>query len=442
MNHRRDVGEEAWRLVERLYPLARSLTGDGVRATFAILAEHAPLEVHEVPTGTAVLDWTVPQEWNVREAWIAGPDGARVVDVRDHTLHLMSYSTPVHTQMNLQELRPHLYSLPEQPDLIPYRTSFYEPRWGFCLPHRQLEALPEGEYEVCVDTTLEDGHLSYAEIVLPGAGEHEVLLHAHSCHPSLANDNCSSLALATLLAHELADRENRYTYRFVFAPATIGAITWLARNENVLPWIRHGLVLAGTGDPGPLSYKRSRRGDATIDRAVEVVLRDFGAEASVEAFSPWGYDERQYCSPGYDLPVGRLSRTPHGRYLEYHTSADNLSFVRPQALANTYDALLAIIDVLEGDRLYRNVSPRGEPQLGRRGLYASVGTADRREAELALLWVLNLCDGSHSLLGVAERSGIPFTTVRRAADALLAHELLSGPDMNEPEVVEGPGVAV
>jgi aminopeptidase-like protein len=419
------IGEEAWRLVERLYPIPRSITGDGVRKTLGILGEHVPIQVHEVPTGTPVLDWTVPNEWNVRAAWIADAEGRRVVDLADHALHLMVHSVPFRGRMSLDDLRPHLHSLPDQPDLIPYRTSYYVERWGFCLRHRDLEALPDGEYEVCVDTTLEDGHLTYGEVVVPGETEDEVLFSAHVCHPQLANDNQSSVALATLLARELAARGTRLTYRFVFVPGTIGAITWLARNEDCADCVRHGLVLAGTGDAGPLSYKRSRRGNATIDRAVEHVFARSGGPYDVEDFWPWGYDERQYCSPGFDLPVGCLMRTPHGRYPEYHTSGDDMELVRPEALADTYRTLREVVGVLEGDGRFRNLSPKGEPQLGRRGLYGSIGG---REQELALLWVLNQSDGSATLLDIADRSGMPFAAIRAAADALLEHDLLAPVD--------------
>jgi aminopeptidase-like protein len=423
------VGEEAYRLVERLYPIPRSITGDGVRRTLAIVGEHVPVDVHEVPTGTPVLDWTVPREWNVRGAWIADAGGRRVVDMADHALHLVVHSVPVRARMTLAELRPHLHSLPDQPDLIPYRTSYYREDWGFCLRHRDLAALEEGEYEVCVDTTLEDGHLTYGEVWVPGETDDEVLFSAHVCHPQLANDNQSSVALATLLARELAAGGTRLSYRFLFVPGTIGAITWLARNEDRVDRVRAGLVLAGTGDPGPLSYKRSRRGDAVIDRAAEHVLARSGSPYGIEDFWPWGYDERQYCSPGFDLPVGCLMRTPHGRYPEYHTSGDDLRLVRREALAGTYGALLDIVAVLEGDGRYRNLSPKGEPQLGRRGLYGAIGG---REEELALLWVLNASDGSASLLDVAERSGMPFAVIREAADRLLEHGLL------EPVSTSGP----
>ena len=420
------IGAEAHRLIERLYPINRSLTGDGVRASLAIVREHAPFEVHEVATGTPVLDWTVPQEWNVREAWIAGPDGRRLVDVDDHSLHLMGYSVPFRGRMPLGELREHLHTLPDQSDRIPYRTSYYAARWGFCLRHADLESWPDGVYEVCVDTTLADGHLTYGELVLPGRDRDEVLLHAHVCHPSLANDNLSSVALVTLMARELAQRPHRLSYRIVLLPGTIGAITWLARTEATVRDITAGLVLAGTGDAGPVTYKRSRQGAATVDRAVELVLRESGAPHAIEEFSPWGYDERQYGSPGFDLPVGCLMRTPHGRYPEYHTSGDDLTLVRPAALADTYEVLRGVLAVLEGEARYRNLSPKGEPQLGRRGLYGSLGgAADKREAELALLWVLNQSDGHAALLDIAERSGVPFAQLRHAADVLLDHDLLA-----------------
>jgi aminopeptidase-like protein len=420
-----EPGERLHSFVAALFPITRSITGAGVRETLERVGARIPLEVHEVPSGTEVLDWTVPPEWELREAWIAD-GGRRVVDVKDSNLHLVSYSAPVHARMTLAELRGHLYSLPDRPEWIPYRTSYYRRDWGFCVAHRQLESMPEGEYEVCIDTTLrEDGALTYGECVLPGATDETVLISTHVCHPSLANDNCTGIAVATELASLLGGIARRFTYRFVFVPGTIGSIAWLAANEPHLSTIAHGLVLTGLGDAGPLTYKRSRRGRAPIDRAVEHVLAASGAEHRVVDFSPYGYDERQYCSPGFDLPVGRLTRTPHGEYPEYHTSADDLSFVAPVPLGDALRALVDVLVVLEGDTTYRNTHPKGEPQLGRRGLYRAIGgDVDPRSAEMALLWVLNLSDGAHSLLDVVDRSGLPFTAVRAAADRLLDHGLL------------------
>lgn len=406
-------------------PYPRSITGNGVRQTLEVVRARVPLQVTEVPTGTAVLDWTVPREWNVREAWIAGPDGQRVLDFAQSNLHLVGYSTPVRARMSLAELRPHLHSLPDRPNLVPYRTSYYVEAWGFCLSDRQLEQLPDGEYDVRIDASLTDGALTYGELLVPGSSADEVLVSTHVCHPSMANDNLSGIALATLLAEHLGSRDSRYSYRFLFVPGTIGSITWLARNQDGADRIVHGLVLTGLGDAGSPTYKRSRRGDAVIDRAAEHVLRSSGQPVNVIDFYPYGYDERQYCSPGFNLPVGRLGRSPHGEYPEYHTSGDDLSFVHPDSLQDSWDLLVGIIDVLERDGTYLSRNPFGEPQLGRRGLYRSIGAAtDRAAAEMALLWVLNLADGAHSLLDVAERSGLTFAAVADAARSLISADLL------------------
>lgn len=420
------IGDDLYDFIARAFPIARSLTGDGVRQTLALIAERIPLAVHEVPTGTPAFDWTVPREWNVRAAWIKGPDGAKVVDFADHNLHLLGYSVPVHLRLPLAALREHLFTLPDKPDLIPYRTSYYKEAWGFCLPHRTLTALPEGEYEVFIDSTLAPGSLTYGECLLPGTTDREVLISAHVCHPSLANDNLSGVAVATWLAAELAERSRRYCYRFLFIPGTIGSIVWLARNEKAAGRIAHGLVAANLGDPGKLCYKKSRRGDAAIDRAVLHVLQTSGEAYGVEDFVPFGYDERQYCSPGFNLPVGSLTRTPWGRYGEYHTSADNLDFVRPEALEGSLAAYRRVVHLLEADRRYVNLHPKCEPQLGKRGLYRSIGGDETgRRRELALLWMLNLSDGTHGLLDAVERSGIAFEELDAAARALVEAGLLA-----------------
>lgn len=412
-------GEEMHALVERLYPLCRSITGDGVRATLDVVGEYLPLDVHEVPTGTRVLDWTVPQEWNIRDAYVADATGRRVVDFAASSLHVLGYSVPVAATMPLSELRGHLHTLPDQPDLIPYRTSYYAPEWGFCLTQNTLDALPDGPYEVRIDSTLADGHLTYAEHVVPGQVADEVIVSSHVCHPALANDNLAGIAVAVFLARALAEGTPYHTYRFVFAPGTIGAITWLARNAERIERVRHGLVLACAGDRGRLTYKRSRRGDAGIDRVLRHVLETSGRPHEIVEFTPYGYDERQYCSPGFDLGVGSLSRTPYGGYPEYHTSADDPDFVSPEAMEDTLAVCREAFSVLDRDRRYVNLSPYGEPQLGRRGLYDSLGgRSDAKQAQLAMLWVLSLSDGDHGLLDVAERSGLPFDAVAAAAEAL------------------------
>jgi aminopeptidase-like protein len=382
-----------------------------------------------------VLDWTVPREWNLREAWIQDSSGKRVVDAARHNLHVVGYSAPVRKRVTFAELRPRLFTIPEHPDWIPYRTSYYEETWGFCLTHDQLRALDEDDsYEVCIDATLADGALSYGEALLRGERDEEVLVSTHVCHPSMCNDNLSGIAVAALLAQQLAAVTRRYSYRFLFIPGTIGSITWLARNEAILGRIRHGLVLAGVGDAGAPTYKRTRRGDAGIDRAMEHVLEHSGAPFSVHDFEPYGYDERQFASPGFDLPVGCFSRTPFGRYPQYHTSADDLGFVKPAALADSLARCAEALGVLEHDDRYLNQSPKGEPQLGRRGLYGAIGgQSDAKSFQLALLWVLNFSDGEHSLLDIARRAKVPFSLILRAAETLCAHDLLRVVDAVPPE---------
>ncbi len=420
-----DLGAEMYGLLRELYPICRSITGEGVRETLRLLGRVAPIDTTEVPSGTRVFDWTVPREWNLRDAWIANARGERVVDFRRSNLHVVSYSVPVRRRIGLAELRDHLHTLPDHPDWIPYRTSYYAESWGFCLSRKQYEALDEPEYEVCIDSTLRDGSLSYGECVLPGEREGEVLISAHLCHPSLCNDNLSGLAVSVFLARALRERPRRYTYRFLYVPGTIGSISWLARNPEAAARVRHGFTLVCLGDAHPLTYKRSIGGDAEIDRAAAHVLAHAEPGARVVDFTPFGYDERQFNSPGFRLPVGSLMRGRHGEFPEYHTSADDLGFVSAEQLERSHAAALAIVEVLEGNRSYRSLSPYGEPQLGRRGIYRALGGEARlAELQYALLWVLACSDGSQALLAIAERSGLPFALIRRAADLLLEHELL------------------
>jgi aminopeptidase-like protein len=419
------AGSEMLRFIEELFPLHRSITGAGLRQTLSAIGRRIPLEVHEVPSGTPVFDWTVPNEWNIRDAYVIDSSGQRVVDFREHNLHVVGYSVPVDKRMPLSELKQHLHTLPDQPTLIPYRTSYYSKAWGLCMQHEKAEQLPEGEYEVRIDSSLEPGSLTYAECYLPGETEDEVLISCHCCHPSIANDNLAGIALATHFAAHLRDLPLRYSYRFLFIPGTIGSITWLARNERKVGRIKHGLVVTCVGDRGHSTYKRSRRGDAEVDRAAEHVLRTSGAPYEIVDFSPYGYDERQYCSPGFDLPVGSLMRTPNGGYAEYHTSGDDLGFVSAESLADSLQKYLQILDVLENNERFLNLNPKGEPQLGRRGLYPSVGGVGAQDQLLAILWVLNQSDGQQSLLAVAERSGLPFGRIREAAGILVEGQLLT-----------------
>jgi aminopeptidase-like protein len=419
------VGLAMHAIVRELYPICRSITGEGLRRSLRVLQRVAPLTLREVPTGTTVFDWVVPREWNLTAARLTAPDGEVIVDADRLNLHVVNYSVPFRGKVRLEELEKHLHSLPEQPSHVPYRTSYYAEDWGFCLSHEQRARLRPGEYDVLIETSLTDGSLTYGEVVLPGTSTDEVLISAHCCHPSLANDNLSGMVLAATLAQILGPVALRHTYRFLFLPGTIGSITWLALNEERARRIAHGLVVACVGDAGRLTYKRSRRGDAEIDRAVVHVLAHSGQDYEVRDFSPYGYDERQYCSPGFDLAVGSLTRTPYGEYPEYHTSGDDPDLVRPDRLADSLQRYLEVFEVLEGNLTYVNLSPKGEPQLGKRGLYRSVGgESHTATSQIAMLWVLNLSDGSHSLLDIAERSKLPFTDVRQAARTLEAAGLL------------------
>lgn len=425
--HSTDVeGQDIYALASEIFPLCRSITGQGVRDTLDILARHIPLERRAIRTGERLFDWTVPKEWVIRDAFIKDEAGRRIVDFHACNLHVVSYSTPVRRHMPLEELNQHIHTLPDQPHIIPYRTSYYAESWGFCMAHDQLEAMRPGVYEVCIDSELKGGWLDYGEFVVPGTSGREFLLSAHICHPSLANDNCSGLALLAILARHLRGLATRYTYRFIFAPGTIGALAWLAQNEERLHLIDMGLVVSCVGDAGGPTYKRSRMGNAFIDRAVEHVLKHGGGKAEVRDFSPYGYDERQYCSPGFNLPVGLFQHSPFGEFPEYHTSADNLDFIGPEHLARAYHTLIDVIRVAEGNWTPVNLSAKGEPQLGRRRLYGSTG-GDKAAADaaMAMLWVLNLADGDHTLLDIAERAALPFARIAKAADRLREKGLLA-----------------
>ena len=414
-----EAGQDIHRLISELYPICRSITGDGLRQTMDILKRYIPLVTYEVPSGKRVFDWIIPREWNIRDAYVRNSRGERVIDFRKSNLHVLNYSIPIRKTLPLAELKDHLYSLPDYPYWIPYRTSYYQENWGFCLSHDQLMGLEEGDYEVVIDSTLENGHLTYGEYYLSGEQTEEILISCHACHPSLCNDNLSGVGLVTFLARLLSSVRRRYSYRFLFLPGTIGAITWLCLNEGQTSNIRHGLIITGVGDPGKITYKKSRLGNEEIDRAADHVLRHSEEDCNIIDFSPYGYDERQYCSPGFNLPVGRLSRTPGGEYPEYHTSADNLEFVQSKFLGDSFEKTLAIIDILESNRNYLNLNAKCEPQLSKRGL-----DFESRASTLAMQWVLNFSDGRHSLLDIAERSNLRFDLIVNAAEKLLGKGLL------------------
>jgi aminopeptidase-like protein len=420
-----EVSQKMYQLISEMYPICRSITGNGFRETLHWIKKHIELTQHEVPTGTQVFDWTVPKEWNIKDAYVKNSKGERIIDFKKSNLHVVNYSVPVKQKMHLKELTKHLFTLSDRPDWIPYRTSYYKESWGFCLSHKQFLELQDEEYEVCIDSSLEDGHLTYGEYYLKGEKSDEVLISCHACHPSLCNDNLSGIAIATFLAKYLSQINLSYSYRFIFIPGTIGSITWLCLNENQVHKIKHGLVLTCLGDPGKSTYKKSRRGDAEIDKAVTHVLKHSGKDCEIIDFFPYGYDERQFCSPGFNLPVGCFMRTPHNCYPEYHTSADNLELVQPQYLADSFSKCFSVLHILENNKKYLNQNPKCEPQLGKRGLYGAIGgQTDTKMREMAMLWVLNLSDGNHSLLEIADRSSMSFDSINQAADALLQHDLL------------------
>lgn len=431
-----DMGAEMYRLIERLYPICRSITGNGVRESLKLIRQYIPIEIHEVASGTQVFDWTVPDEWNVKDAYIKDRCGNRIVDFRQHNLHVLNYSMPVDKKVSLDELKKHVFTLPSTPDWIPYRTSYHNKAWGFCMSHNQLLELTDENYEVKVDSTLEPGSLSYGELLIKGQSEEEILISTHVCHPSLCNDNLSGIAITTFLAVALGKLNLKYSYRFLFIPGTIGSITWLSRNQATLENVKSGLVACLLGDGGKFHYKKSRRGDSEIDRLVCRVLKNAGVEYNVIDFSPYGYDERQFCSPGFNLPVGRLTRTPNGEFPEYHTSADNLSFVKSDNLTQSLNLLHLIFSQLETAEKYINMKPECEPKLGSRGLYKKIGGASHTEDfQMALLWVLNLSDGEHSLDDISEKSGLEISLLKKVAGELLQTDLLERWPVRVPDTV-------
>jgi aminopeptidase-like protein len=418
------AGASLHAFASRLYPICRSITGNGVRQTLRIIGDRVPLDVCEVPTGTRVFDWEVPLEWNIEDACVEAPGGERVVDFQKQNLHLVGYSEPVDVQLSLADLQPRLHSLPEHPAWIPYRTSYYTRSWGFCLAEQARRSLRRGRYRVQIRSSLAPGALTYGEFALRGRSRDEVLFFTHVCHPSLANDNASGLAVATALAEWLAREPRRFSYRIVYAPGTIGSLCWLKANEQRLARIRCGLVLGLLGDSAPLSYKASRDASADVNSIAACAFGEADPDCRWLPFSPYGYDERQFCSPGFNLPVGRLTRSMNGGYPEYHSSADDLALIQPAKLAESLEACQAFVAVIEQDARYVNLSPKGEPRLGKRGLYGIMGGVSPAVREQAMLWLLNQSDGSRSLLDVARASGLPFAIIREAALALEAAGLL------------------
>ena len=421
-------GLKMYELIEELYPICRSITGNGVRKTLQIIAKHIPLEVFEVPTGTKVFDWEVPKEWNINDAYIISPNGKKIIDFKKSNLHVVNYSIPINKKIPLNELKKNLHSIPEKPNTIPYLTSYYKENWGFCLQHNKFENLQDGDYQVVIDSNLSEGNLTYGEFFIKGETEKEILISTYICHPSLCNDNLSGAVLATFLAKYLSTISNYYSIRFLFIPETIGAITWLSKNEKSIEKIKHGLVITCIGDDGEFTYKKSRRGDSEIDKICHYSLEKSGYSYKIIDFFPVGSDERQFCSPGFNLPVGSLMRTIYGEFPEYHTSDDDLNFIKSESLQESYEVYKSIINVVNKNKKFLNLNPKCEPQLGKRGLYSNLGAqqlkADGKMVDRAYLYILNYSDGKNSLLDISEKSKISFEIISSSAERLLQANLI------------------
>jgi len=415
---------------DRLWPINRSLTGNGVRKSLEILSEIVEFNITEVPSGTVCFDWTVPPEWNIVEGWVKDSSGKTIIDFKEHNLHILGYSEPVKGKFTYDELQPHLYTLPEQPELIPYLTSYYKRRWGFCMSHIEFEKLDKAEtYEVFIDSTLDDnGSMTIAEATIKGTTDETILLSTYICHPSMANNELSGPLVASFIYNQLKTIPNlRYTYKFIFVPETIGSIYYLSKNgENLKENLTAGFVITCIGDPGVFTYKKSRRGDALPDRAAEIILSQTESNFNIIDFFPSGSDERQFCSPGFNLPVGSLIRTMYGKYPEYHTSADNKDFISFEAMEGSVNKYLEIIDLIELNQKYINTLPYCEPQLGKRGLYPTLGSQKGTESYVkAMMWILNLTDGDHDLIDISLKSKIPILELKPVLFKLLENNILN-----------------
>jgi len=420
--------------LQRLYPFCRSISGSGLRETLAIIKEYIPIYLKELKTGTKVFDWIIPEEWHIQGAHIKDPKGKKIIDFKKSNLHIVNYSIPINKKIHLKELKKHLYTLPQIPDAIPYITSYYNRDWGFSMTYSQYKNLNDGIYEVFIDSEIKKGKLSYGEYFIKGKSAKEILLSTYTCHPSLANDNLSGIVLSTYLARFVSEQKNYYSYRFLFIPETIGSLAWLSQNKKNIHNIKYGLIVTCVGDSGNSTYKKTRDGNSILDQAAEKMLIDSKEPYKIITFDPAdGSDERQFSSPGFNLPVGSLMRTPYGQYREYHTSEDNLSFIKPKYLLNSLDKYLKILYILENNRYYLNCNPHGEPMLGKRGLYRSFGSnLHLRGLNKAFMWILNYSDGDHSLLDIATMSNIDFQVIKEAADILHRAVLIKHANKNEP----------
>jgi aminopeptidase-like protein len=417
-------GEHMHTLAERLFPIGRSLTGNGVRETLSILQEQLPLTIHEVPSGTSVFDWTVPKEWNITDAYIVDPDGKKIAEYAKNNLHIVGYSVPVDKEISLDELQKHLYSIEAQPDAIPYITSYYEERWGFCMTHHERLLLKPGTYRVFIESELIDGSLTYGECIIPGKSEKEIFLSTYVCHPSMANNELSGPVVTAFLARWIASKSREYTYRIIFIPETIGSLTYISQH---LPEMKKNIIagfnLTCVGDERAYSFLPSRAGNTLADRAAVHVLTNEYPEFISYSFLQRGSDERQYCSPGVDLPVVSIMRSKYSTYPEYHTSLDDLTFVTPKGLQGSYNAIQSTIDLIEHNHRYQAVYC-GEPQLGKRGLYPTLSSKGSSDSVQVLLDILTYADGEKDLIALAETIGKPAKELYEVVEKLVAAGVL------------------
>jgi aminopeptidase-like protein len=419
-------GELMYQLLSELFPICRSITGNGVRSTLQVIKQHIPLEVHEIPTGMQVFDWTVPKEWNIRAAFIEDEDGRKIVDFQRNNLHVVGYSVPVERWVSLSELQEHLHSLEDQPEAVPYVTSYYKECWGFCMAHQERVKLKEGRYRVFIDSDLKDGYLTYGECVVPGEVEQEVFLSTYVCHPSMANNELSGPVVATFIAKWIASQPRRYTYRIIFIPETIGAITYLSRHrEDLRQRVLVGFNISCVGDERSYSYVASRYGNTLADKIISNVLAFKHHDFIRYSFLDRGSDERQYCSPGIDLPLVTICRSKYGTYPEYHTSLDNLDFVTPEGLRGSYELIKDCIEVTERNRKYK-LTCYGEPQLGKRGLYPNLSTKKSGASVSTIMNFIAYADGENDLVDISNHIQVPVWELYPVVDKLADASLLVG----------------
>lgn len=414
-------------LAERMFPICRSITGNGLRKSLEIIREELPeIKITEVPTGTQVFDWTVPKEWNISDGWIRTKQGETIVDFNETNLHVVGYSVPVHKTVSREELLEHVYTIPEQPDWIPYVTSYYKERWGFCMTERQKQTLTDDEYEVMIDSTLEDGSLTYGELVLKGDTEDEILITTYLCHPSMANDELSGPCVQTELVKYLKSLpKRRYTYRFVWNPETIGSIAYLSKNlETMQQHVKAGFVLSCVGDNRAYSMISSKYADTLADRVLENVLKFHDPAYKRFSFLERGSDERQYGSAGVDLPVCGFCRSKYQQFPEYHSSADNMDLISPEGLQGAYEVMVKVINALENNYHYQMLC-KCEPQLGKRGLYPTISKKGSNYSVRTMQHLIAYADGRNDLIGISNILNTSVEELISLKDKLMEHQLLA-----------------